>query len=75
MNDNIPTTIYNHISRKECDEIKFLELYFNVKLKWYQKVYLELFLSLHRNKDKNYEAYDIFLKMIENSKERRSKSE
>lgn len=57
---DIPQSVINHIGRMECDKIKFLELYFNIHLKWYQKMYLKFFL----NKDVE-EIYDKFLKIKE----------
>lgn len=47
----VPETVYNHLNyiNNDNDKIKFLELFFNIKLKWYQKLYLKMCL-LNRNR-------------------------
>ena len=49
----IPETVYNHLNYINNDngKIKFLELFFNIKLRWYQKLYLKLYLQNHNRKE------------------------
>ena len=49
----IPETVYNHLNYINNDngKIKFLELFFNIKLRWYQKLYLKMCLLNHNRKE------------------------
>ncbi len=46
-------SVYNHLDYINSDDgkIKFLELFFNIKLKWYQKLYLKMCLLNHNHKE------------------------
>lgn len=46
----IPESVYNHLNyiNNDNDKIKFLELFFNIKLRWYQKLYLKMYLLNHK---------------------------
>lgn len=49
----IPESVYNHLNYINNDngKIKFLELFFNIKLRWYQKLYLKMCLLNHNRKE------------------------
>lgn len=49
----VPETVYNHLNYINNDngKIKFLELFFNIKLRWYQKLYLKMCLLNHNRKE------------------------
>lgn len=49
----VPETVYNHLNYINNDKgkIKFLELFFNIKLRWYQKLYLKMILLNHNRKE------------------------
>lgn len=49
----IPESVYNHLNYINNDngKIKFLELFFNIKLRWYQKLYLKMCLLNHNHKE------------------------
>lgn len=49
----VPETVYNHLNYINNDngKIKFLELFFNIKLRWYQKLYLKICLLNHNRKE------------------------
>lgn len=49
----IPESVYNHLNYINNDngKIKFLELFFNIKLRWYQKLYLKMCLLSHNRKE------------------------
>lgn len=51
----IPESVYNHLNyiRNSDGKIKFLELYFNIKLRWYQKVYLKIICCLVKTRWNN----------------------
>ncbi len=48
-----PESVYNHLNYidNDNDKIKFLELFFNIKLRWYQKLYLKMCLLNHNCKE------------------------
>lgn len=57
--------VYNHLDCLQNDEgkIRFLELYFNIKLKWYQKLYLKMDLLIHNNTYKLLKKFFQFMKV------------
>lgn len=64
----IPESVHNHLNyiNNSNGKIKFLELFFNIKLRWHQKLYLKLYLLNHDCKQ-----LDKLIQFIETSSKRR----
>lgn len=61
----IPESVYNHLNyiRNSDGKIKFLELYFNIKLRWYQKVYLKMYLLFSQNEMEQFSRFFRLMKL------------
>lgn len=63
----VPESVYNHLNyiNNNDGKIKFLELFFNIKLRWYQKLYLKMYLLNHNCKE-----FDKLIQFIKSMKGR-----
>lgn len=65
----IPESVHNHLNyiRNSDDKIRFLELFFNIKLRWYQKLYLK-YLLFHSKEYKQLPRFFQWMKVSSEGK-------
>lgn len=62
--DKIPQSVHNHLNyiRDNNSKIRFLELFFNFKLRWYQRWYLKAYLLFQPSECKQFQRFFQFTK-------------